>query len=118
MSESFDKAVAAGSRRFWIEEAVTEGSDRDWAESAWDDMGGSEPNMERAVAELQFRAGLLAALPHLTAQDVPHLIRQAKAEAWEVGRTMGLADHSASMRAGRPLRTPNPYAEETTDDHA
>ena len=53
-----------------------------------------------------------ALLPHLTAQDVPHLIRQAKAEAWEVGRAMGLSDHSASMRAGRPLRTPNPYAEE------
>ena len=58
------------------------------------------------------RAALRAALPHLTAEDVPHLIRQAKAEAWEVGRSMGLADHSASMRAGRPLRTPNPYAEE------
>lgn len=42
-------------------------------------------------------------------------IRQAKAEAWEVGRAMGLSDHSGSMRAGRPLRTPNPYAEEA--DH-
>lgn len=61
------------------------------------------------------RAALRAALPHLTAQDVPHLIRQAKAEAWEVGRAMGLADHSGSMRAGRPLRTPNPYPEEA--DH-
>ena len=60
------------------------------------------------------RAALRAALPHLTAQDVPHLIRQAKAEAWEVGRAMGLSDHSGSMRAGRPLRTPNPYAEEAT----
>ena len=59
-----------------------------------------------------------ALLPYLTAEDVPHLIRQAKAEAWEVGRSMGLSDHSASMRAGRPLRSPNPYAEEATDDHA
>ena len=42
-------------------------------------------------------------------------IRQARAEAWEVGRAMGLSDHSGSMRAGRPLRTPNPYAEEA--DH-
>ena len=62
-------------------------------------------------------AALRAALPHLTADDVPHLIRRAKAEAWEVGRSMGLSDHSASMRAGRPLRTPNPYAEEATNDH-
>ena len=60
------------------------------------------------------RVALTAALPHLTAEDVPHLIRRAKAEAWEVGRAMGLSDHSASMRAGRPLRTPNPYAEEAT----
>ena len=55
-----------------------------------------------------------ALLPYLTAQDVPHVIRQAKAEAWEVGRAMGLSDHSGSMRAGRPLRTPNPYAEDAT----
>ena len=118
MSESFEKAVEGGARRFWIERAVMEWSDRGWAESAWDDMGGSEPSIERIGTKLQFHDALTAALSHLTAEDVPHLIRRAKAEAWEVGRSMGLADHSASMRAGRPLRTPNPYTEEATNDHA
>ena len=88
MSESFEKAVEAASLA----------------------MLGRPTQSSRTI-----RAGLRAALPHLTAEDVPHLIRQAKAEAWEVGRSMGLADHSGSMRAGRPLRSPNPYAEEA--DH-
>lgn len=127
MSESFEKAVEAAHD----------------AAMAWlADMRGDLPGDEMVCV-------LTAAIPHLTAQDVPHvireawdegreigynealgfqgptnshakettddvphLIRQAKAEAWEVGRSMGLADHSASMRAGRPLRTPNPYAED------
>ena len=88
MSESFEKAVGAASLAM---------------------LG--RPTLSATT----IRAALRAALPHLTAQDVPHLTRQAKAEAWEVGRAMGLSDHSASMRAGRPLRTPNPYAEEA--DH-
>ena len=113
MSESFDKAVAAGSRRFWIEEAVTEGSDRDWAESAWDDMGGSEPNIERAGAELQFRDALTEVLPHLTAQDVPHVAR----EAWGEGYDRALRSHcdALDLDGWCDVEDPNPYAEEA--DH-
>lgn len=96
MSESFEKAVEAA------HDAAT----------AWlADMRGDLPGDEMVCV-------LTAALPHLTAEDVPHLTRQAKTEAWEVGRSMGLSDHSASMRAGRPLRTPNPYAEEADHEHA
>ena len=88
MSESFEKAVEAGA------EAL---AGQHWR-TAMDDA----------------RAALRAALPHLTAQDVPHVARVA----WEMGRAMGLADHSGSIMAGRLIRTPNPYAEEATDDHA
>ena len=92
MSESFEKAVEAA------HDAAT----------AWlADMRGDLPGDEMVCA-------LTAALPHLTAQDVPHVARVA----WEMGRAMGLADHSGSIMAGRLIRTPNPYAEETTDDHA
>ena len=60
------------------------------------------------------RAALRAALPHLTAQDVPHLIRQAKAEAWDEGyRASGIVYPILP-----PKHPTNPYAEETTDDHA
>ena len=116
MSESFEKAVEAGARRFWIEKAVTEGCDRDWAESAWDDMGGSEPNTERAVVELLFRDALTDALPHLTTQDVPHVIRQAKAEAWDEGLWAGATYHPSrrdfeDMRLDvEPVPPANPYA--------
>lgn len=114
MSESFEKAVEDGARRLWIEKAVTEWCDRDWAESAWDDMGGSEPSIERAGVELQFRAAIRAALPHLTAEDVPHVAR----EAWDAGYTSG---HSRAMRlmSDEPgvAHAVNPYAEEATDDH-
>ena len=96
MSESLEKAVEAAHASM---------------ESAFEERGCT-------LSSSAVYTMLTAALSHLTAQDVPHLIRQAKAEAWDEGRSMGLADHSASMRAGRPLRTPNPYAEEATDDHA
>ena len=95
MSESFEKAVEAAHAEI-CEDSLSDCLDLDW--------GGGK--CYRSVR---------AALPYLTAEDVPHLIREAKAEAWGVGRSMGLSDHSASMRAGRPLRTPNPYAEEA--DH-
>ena len=55
-----------------------------------------------------------ALLPYLTAQDVPHLIRQAKAEAWDEGyRASGIVYPILP-----PKHPTNPYAEETTDDHA
>ena len=116
MSESFEKAVEAGARRFWIEKAVTEGSDRDWAESAWDDMGGSEPNMERAVVELLFRAALTAALPHLTAEDVPHVAWEAWFEGWDAETAW--QDDIDHRTIPTVERKDNPYAEEATDDHA
>lgn len=115
MSESFEKAVENGARRVWIERAVMEWSDQDWAESAWDDMGGSEPSIERAGVELQFRAALTDALPHLTAEDVPHLIRQAKAEAWGEGRDEALAAWKVNYYDPHQWIDPNPYAEEA--DH-
>ena len=117
MSESFEKAVEAGARRFWIERAVMEWSDRDWAESAWDDMGGSEPSIERIGTKLQFHDALTVALSHLTAEDVPHLIRQARAEAWDEGYAQAQYTHCEAEQPCDAIDI-NPYAEETTNDHA
>ena len=51
-----------------------------------------------------------ALLPYLTAEDVPHLIRQAKDEAWE--------ECSDEFCKQGIVQVPaNPYAEEATDDH-
>ena len=84
MSESFEKAV----------------------EAAWLAMLGRPTQSSRTI-----RAGLRAALPHLTAQDVPHLIRQAKAEAWDEGyRASGIVYPTLP-----PKHPTNPYAEEA--DH-
>ena len=48
------------------------------------------------------------------AEDVPNLIRQAKAEAWDEGyRASGIVHPTLP-----PKHPTNPYAEETTDDHA
>ena len=88
MSKSFEKAVEAAS------EAI---AGRHWR-TAMDDA----------------RAALRAALPHLTAQDVPHLIRQAKAEAWEAfcrdAATVGYLGRANAQK----LIESNPYAEEAT----
>lgn len=111
MSESFEKAVEAGARRIWIERAVMEWSDQDWAESAWDDMGGSEPSIERAGVELQFRAALTDALPHLTDQDVPHVAR----EAWDGGYAQAQYTHCEAKWQPCDATDTNPYAEEA--DH-
>ena len=78
MSESFEKAV----------------------EAAWLAMLGRPTQSSRTI-----RAGLRAALPHLTAQDVQHVLREAWGEGWRAG-------------AGWPQDERNPYAEESTDDHA
>lgn len=63
------------------------------------------------------RAALRAALPHLTAEDVPHLIRQAKSEAWDEGYDRALRSHCDALDLdGRcDVEDPNPYAEEA--DH-
>lgn len=97
MSESFEKAVEAAARDAY--ERAWGGEREPWSEL--DDLERDEWHADAA-------AMLLAALPHLTTQDVPHVAR----EAWEVGRSMGLSDHTGSIRAGRSIRTPNPYAEE------
>lgn len=68
------------------------------------------------------RAALRAALPHLTTEDVPHLIREARAEAWEVGARTAWDRSTATVNgqnyywrtSGEPA---NPYAEEAADDH-
>ena len=110
MSESFEKAVEEGLLAFLTAENihVIPGVDRQQAESAARrEIETRDLKRMRATV----RAALRAALPHLTAQDVPHVARVA----WEMGRAMGLADHSGSIVAGRLIRTPNPYAEEA--DH-
>lgn len=56
-----------------------------------------------------------ALLPHLTAEDVPHLIRQAKAEAWDEGRDEALAAWKVNYYDPHQWIDPNPYAEEA--DH-
>ena len=63
MSESLEKAVEAAHAEI-CEDSLSDCLDLDW--------GGGK--CYRAVH---------AALSHLTAEDVPHLIRQAKAGAWE-----------------------------------
>ena len=84
MSESFEKAVEAASLAM---------------------LG--RPTLSATTV----RAALRAALPHLTAEDVPHLIRQAKDEAWE--------ECSDEFCKQGIVQVPaNPYAEEATDDHA
>lgn len=88
MSESFDKAVEAASLVI----------------------------LTRATLRVTtIRAALRAALPHLTAQDVPHLIRQAKAEAWDEGRDEALAAWKVNYYDPHQWIDPNPYAEEA--DH-
>lgn len=92
MSESFDKAV----------EAASEAIAGQYWRTAMDDA----------------RAALRAALPHLTAQDVPHLIREAKAEAWDEGRDEALAAWKVNYYDPHQWIDPNPYAEEADHDHA
>ena len=94
MSERAEKAVEAAHAAI-CEDSLSDCLDLDW--------GGGK--CYRAVH---------AALPHLTAQDVPHLIRQAKAEAWDEGyRASGIVYPTLP-----PKHPTNPYAEEATDDHA
>ena len=90
MSESFEKAVEAASLAM---------------------LG--RPTLSATT----IRAALEAALPHLTAQDVPHLIRQAKAEAWGEGYDRALRSHcdALDLDGQCDVEDPNPYAEEA--DH-
>ena len=83
MSESFEKAVEAASLAM---------------------LG--RPTLSATT----IRAAVTAALPHLTAEDVPHLIRQAKAEAWGEAMTMCYQYGDLALIDGN-----NPYAEEA--DH-
>ena len=76
----------AAARAFYIAGC----DDREWGERAWVDMGGSEPSYERAEIEIAADAALAAALPHLTAEDVPHVAAQALRDAaadWSGGPT-------------------------------
>ena len=91
MSERAEKAVEAAHAAI-CEDSLSDCLDLDW--------GGGK--CYRAVH---------AAVSHLTAENVPHLIRRAKAEAWE--------ECSDEFCKQGIVQVPaNPYAEETTDDHA
>ena len=96
MSESFEKAAEAAA----ILSCATFDQDRIW-HNFLDEVDREDYRKEAA-------AMLHAALSHLTAEDVPHLIRQAKAEAWGEGWFAG---------AGWPQEDPNPYAEEADHEH-
>ena len=114
MSESFEKAVEAGLLAFLTAENMNliPGVDRQWAESA------ARQEMEtRGLERMRdtLRAALRAALPHLTAQDVPHLIRQAKAEAWGEGWSRATDAHPSWWSDSKYSR--NPYAEEADHEH-
>lgn len=45
--------VAEVAAAIWVREAVRDGAPQQWAEEAWADMGGSEPNDERALLEIR-----------------------------------------------------------------
>ena len=84
MSESFEKAVEAAHD----------------AAMAWlADMRGDLPGDEMVCV-------LTAALPHLTAEDVPHVIR----EAWDEGREIG---YNEALGFQGPT---NSHAKETAED--
>ena len=95
MSESFEKAV----------------------EAAHASIAGTFEERGCTLSRSAVYTMLTAALPHLTAEDVPHLIRQAKAEAWPEGYDRALRSHCDALDLdGRcDVEDPNPYAEEA--DH-
>ena len=93
MSESFEKAV----------------------EAAHASMAGAFEERGCTLSHSAVYTMLTAALPHLTAEDVPHLIRQAKAEAWDEGRDEALAAWKVNYYDPHQWIDTNPYAEEA--DH-
>lgn len=92
MSESFEKAVEAASLAM---------------------LG--RPTLSATT----IRAALRAALPHLTAEDVPHVARVA----WDEGLWAGATYHPSrrdfeDMRLDvEPVPPANPYAEEADHEH-
>ena len=86
MSESFEKAV----------------------EAAWLAMLGRPTQSSRTI-----RAGLRAALPHLTAEDVPHVAWEAWFEGWDAETAW--QDDIDHRTIPTVERKDNPYAEEA--DH-
>ena len=105
MSESFDKAVEAAARELFESEENTAMV----AYPEWD----SPKNIGKPLYIEDARAAVTAALPHLTAQDVPHVAR----EAWDEGYDRALRSHCDALDLdGRcDVEDPNPYAEEV--DH-
>lgn len=90
MSESFEKAVEAASLAM---------------------LGRPQP-----TSAITIRAALRAALPHLTAEDVLHVAR----EAWDEGLWSGTIYHPSKRDFEdmhldvEPVPPANPYAEEST----
>ena len=126
MSESFEKAVEEAARAIDPMAWDTHYRFAGWEERTGNVMPSDAMNHLTSGSRSLARAALEAALPHLTAQDVPHLIRQAKAEAWgegyRVSETAWVHAYSGhpDLEGGMcsECSQPNPYAEETTDDHA
>lgn len=97
MSRSFDKAVEAAARELFESEENTAMV----AYPEWD----SPKNIGKPLYIEDARAAVTAALPHLTAQDVPHVACLAWDQGWETGYNEALDVQG----------TTNPYAEEA--DH-
>ena len=97
MSESFEKAVEAAARELFESEKNT--AMVEYPE--WD----SPKNIGKPLYIEDAEAAVTAALPHLTAQDVPHVARLAWDQGWETGYNEALDVQG----------TTNPYAEEA--DH-
>ena len=93
MNISKEAIEAAARAAYMADNAEWEG-----AGEAWDDMGGSEPCLERALREISARAALEAAAPLLMAQ------------AWDEGRAHGAIWPYGYRGLGAD---DNPYRKET-----
>ena len=120
MSESFEKAVEAAAEEHRRQDGAAGGHYEPaeaWIECScgatvwtWQQLYyETEEDPEEAWTKHLLRA----ALPHLTAQDVPHVAR----EAWDEGYDRALHSHcdALDLDGQCDVEDPNPYAEEA--DH-
>ena len=106
MSESFEKAAEAAA----ILSCATFDQDRIWHNLLGED--------DREEYRKEAAAMLRAAIPHLTAQDVPHVAREAWDEgaqtAWDRSTPIVNGQNYHWRTSGEPR---NPYAEEADHEH-
>lgn len=95
MSESFEKAVEAAAEALFNRAGH---------------VGAFDEHPLRMMYVNQSRAALHAALPHLTAQDVPHVARDAWWEGWDAETAW--QDDIDHRTIPAIERRDNPYAEE------